>query len=168
MKNALQLITVLLLASFGFTSVNAQVVKFHAKEPPLITQEYIKTAIGTDKDGNTIYNTDFKLTVSGTVYGVGDASSVTASFTAKGDATTTCNNGGSDPGPVPGQTSIELKSDPATFDATNGHATFSLEAIFSGSCKGGGKDWFHTVSGVTLTELTLTVNGVTIDLTKYL
>ena len=165
MKNALQFIAILLLASFGFTSVNAQVVKFHAKEPPVITHEYIQTAIGTD---NTIYNTDFKLTGSGTVYGCGDASSITAEFAAKGNATTTCNNGGSDPGPVPGQSNIDLKSDPKSFDATNGHAYFSLEATFSGSCQGGGKDWFHTVSAVSLSELTITINGVTIDLTKYL
>jgi hypothetical protein len=168
MKKSLQLIALLLIAIFGFTSLQAQAVKFHAKEPPTVLQNYIQTVIGTDKDGNDIVNTDFQVSASGTLYGCGNASSVTAFLLAEGTCTTTCNNGGSDPGPVPGQTNFVLQSETKTFDATNGHAFFDLSATQTGSCKGNGNDWFHTVTDVTITKLTIVVNGVPVDLTKFL
>src|SRR5688572_22491539 len=85
-------------------TVNAQAVKFHAKEPPTITKE----AVFTNP------NTDFQYCASGTLYGCGDASSVTASLVVEGTATTLCftkgNGTGQDNDAVPGQTSFKVSS----------------------------------------------------------
>ena len=168
MKNSLLTFSFLLVGLFFFTNVQAQAVKFHAKEPPTINQTYPQTQVGTNKDGESILNTDFKICASGTLYGCGDASSISAYLLVEGTGTTTCNNGGSDPGPVPGQTSFQLQSETKIFEATNGHAYFELCATQTGSCQGNGNGWFHTVSGVTITKLVVVVNGKEVNLMKYL
>ena len=159
MKNIVQTIALLLTAMVSFNTVNAQAVKFHAKEPPTITQQYL-----TDGAGNIT----FQINCSGTLYGCGDASSVTAFLEAQGSSVNLCRNGGADPGPIPGQTSFSIKSDAITFDATNGHASFNLSSVLRGTCKGNGSGWTSQVSNVTITKLTLWVNGVALDLTRYL
>lgn len=168
MKNVLRIFLFLVIAILGYTAVQAQAVKFHLKEPPSILQNYIQSIAGYDKNGSAIYNIDFNVNCSGTLYGCGNASSVSAYFIAEGTATTICFNGGNDPGPVPGQTNFKIQSETKTFDATNGHAYFNLDASLFGSCKGGGNDWHHEVTNVNISTLYVVVNGVKVDLTKYL
>lgn len=158
MKNILLSLSVLLITLVSVNTVQAQAVKFHIKEQPSLTDAYLP-------DGaNIVYD----VCASGTLYGCGNAKVVRAFLEAEGTATTLCYNGGNDPGPVPGQTNVSFKSDEQTFQATNGHASFDLCAELAGSCKGGGKNWHNEVSNVTITKLTLWVNGVAVDLSSYL
>lgn len=158
MKRVLLCLSVLLITLISASTVNAQAVKFHVKEPPILSEAYVP-------DGANIV---FEVCAAGTLYGCGNAKVVKAYLEAEGLASTLCYNGGNDPGPIPGQTNVSFKSDEQTFPATNGHAAFDLCAVLKGSCKGGGKNWHNEVSNVVITKLTLWVNGVAVDLTPYL
>ena len=160
MKSVILSFMVMLITMVSINTANAQAVKFHAKEPPNIT----KQAVFTDP------NTDFQYCASGTLYGCGNASSVTASLVIEGTATTLCfNNGngtGQDNGAVPGQTSFKVSSPNINFDATNGAAPFSLCLNIGGSCKGGGMEHYE-VTGVTITNAYLIVNGKKVSLNGF-
>lgn len=158
MKNVLLSLSVMLITLISVNTVNAQAVKFHAKEPPTLSDSYLN-------EGSNIV---FAQCASGTLYGCGNASSVRAYLEAEATCTTLCYNGGNDTGPVPGQTNTSFRSDEITFPATNGHAYFDLCATLRGSCKGGGNNWHNEVSNVHISKLTLWVNGVAIDLTAYM
>jgi hypothetical protein len=161
MKSVLLSLSALLVTLLSINSVSAQSVKFHAKEPPTITIQPVF-------DGANI---NFQICVSGTVYGVGDASSVTASLDARGTADVLCfvkgNGTGQEGGSVPGQNNFSVSSPTLTFSATNGHATFSLCVTIGGSCKGGGMDHYE-VTDLSLSALSLLVNGVSVNLTRFL
>lgn len=160
MKSILLSLSVMFITLVSLNTANAQAVKFHAKEPPTIT----KQPVFNDP------NTDFQYCASGTLYGCGDASSVTASLVVEGTATTLCFNKGNGTGQeneaVPGQTSFKVSSPSLNFDATNGNAPFSLCVNIGGSCKGGGMEHYE-VTGVTITNAYLIVNGKKVSLNGY-
>jgi hypothetical protein len=145
----------------SINTVSAQAVKFHAKEPPTVTVLPIQ-------NGD---NTDFRICVSGTLYGCGNASSVAASLQVEGTASSLCfnkgNGTGQDNGAVPGQSGFIASSPTLTFAATNGSATFSLCVTIGGSCKGGGMDHYE-VTDVDLSNAFLVVNGKNVSLRSFL
>lgn len=157
MKSILLSISALLITLISVSTVNAQAVKFHLKDPPVQTATYI-----------TLPNqTSFQICSNGTVYGCGNASSVRAYLEVKGSATTLCYNSGNDPGPIPGQTDFTIKSEELEFAATNGHASYSLCAELKGSCKGKSANWSTEVKDVKITALTLFVNGKAVNLFQF-
>lgn len=161
MKSILLSLSALFITLVSLNTANAQAVKFHAKEPPTIT----KLSVFNDP------NTDYQFCARGVLYGCGNASSVTAYIVVEGTATTLCfNNGngtGQEGGAVPGQTSFKTQSPSQTFDATNGAAPFSLCVNIGGSCKGGGMEHYE-VTGVTITDAYLVVNGKKVSLNSFL
>jgi hypothetical protein len=160
MKSVILSFMVMLITMVSINTANAQAVKFHAKEPPNIT----KQAVYTNP------NTDFQYCATGTLYGCGNASSVTAYLVVEGTASTSCfvkgNGTGQDDESVPGQSSFKASSPSQTFDATNGAAAFSLCVNIGGSCKGGGMDHYE-VTGVTITNAYLVVNGKQVSLNGF-
>jgi hypothetical protein len=160
MKSVILSFMVMLITMVSINTANAQAVKFHAKEPPTIT----KQAVYTDP------NTDFQYCASGTLFGCGDASSVTASLVVEGTASTLCfvkgKGTGQETESVPGQSSFKSSSPTLTFDATNGATPFSLCVNIGGSCKGGGMDHYE-VTGVTITNAYLIVNGKQVSLNGF-
>jgi hypothetical protein len=160
MKSVLLSLSVMLISLISINTANAQAVKFHAKEPPTITKQSVSNSP----------NIDFQYCASGTLYGCGNASSVTAFLVVEGTATTLCFNSGNgtgqDGGAVPGQTSFKVSSPTQTFNATNGSAPFSLCVNIGGSCKGGGMDHYE-VTGVTITNAYLVVNGKQVSLNGF-
>lgn len=160
MKSILLSLSVILISLFSVNTATAQAVKFHNTEPPTGSSSFILNGA----------NTDFQFCVSGILYGCGNASSVTAYLVVSGTATTLCynkgNGTGQEGGAVPGQTNFTSQSPAQTFDATNGHASFSLCTSVGGSCKGGGMDHYE-VTDVDITDAYLVVNGKKVSLKGY-
>jgi len=160
MKSVLLSLSVMLITLISINTANAQAVKFHAKEPPAITKQSVFSNP----------NTDFQYCASGTLYGCGNASSVTAYLVVEGTASTLCfvkgNGTGQEDEAVPGQSSFKAQSPSLTFDATNGAAAFSLCVNIGGSCKGGGMDHYE-VTGVNITNAYLVVNGKQVSLNGF-
>jgi len=161
MKSVLLSLSALFVTLLSINSVSAQAVKFHLKDAPNITAVSVLSG----------KNTDFQICVSGTLYGCGNASSVDASFEVAGTASILCfvkgNGTGQEDNSVPGQNSFTSSSPTLTFDATNGHASFSLCVTISGSCKGGGLDHYE-VTDVDLSDAFLVVNGKKVSLKSFL
>ena len=162
MKSVLLSLSALIVTLLSINSVSAQSVKFHLKDPPTINISTIE-----DQQGNI----SFRVCISGTVYGCGNASSIDASFSLSGTADVLCfckgNGTGQESGSVPGQNNFSVSSPRLTFNATNGHADFSLCVTIGGSCKGGGMDHFE-VTNVDLLSGILRVNNKDVDLTSFL
>jgi hypothetical protein len=161
MKSVLLSLSALFVTLVSINTATAQAVKFHAKEPPTVTLQPVL-------QGNNIV---FQICVSGTLYGVGNASSVDASLQVAGTASTLCFNKGEgtgqEGGAVPGQSSFTVSSPTLTFAATNGSATFSLCVTIGGSCKGAGMDHFE-VTDVDLSDAFLVVNGKNVSLRSFI
>lgn len=161
MKSVLLSFSALIVTLLSINTASAQSVKFHLKDPPTIS-------ITPVFDGNNI---NFQICVSGTLYGCGNASSVNASLDVSGTADVLCfvkgNGTGQESGSVPGQNNFSVSSPTLSFDATNGHATFSLCVTIGGSCKGGGMDHYE-VTDLDLSAASILVNGVRVSLNRFL
>jgi hypothetical protein len=161
MKSVLLSLSALFITLISINTANAQAVKFHRDEPPLI--------VNTSQFSSP--NTNWQLCASGTLYGVGNASSVQASLVLVGTASTLCfnkgNGTGQEGGAVPGQSSFTVQSPTLTFDAENGHFTFNICVTITGSCKGGGMEHYE-VTDVDFSDAYLLVNGKKVSLKSFL
>jgi hypothetical protein len=140
-------ITLIALLSFG--KAYAQNPHFNQKFDPTVTVTEI-----CDGENSSYY----LISISGTVFGLGNASGQTAHVEYTYNANFNCFNRGKDSGPVPGQSgdvSGETEEEPLT--VTNGQADFSATITIKGSCKGNALS--STVTALALTKLDLVVNG---------
>jgi hypothetical protein len=148
MKNIILSAAVLLITAATATAQNPH---FDKQKPPTVT------ATCTVQGQNTV----FVVRATGTVYGLGDASTVQAHLNYTYSATFNCYNRGSDSGPVPGQSGpVSGQTNDVTLNVTNGHATFDISFTISGSCKGNALS--STVTDVSFSKLDLVINGKTV------
>lgn len=161
MKSVLLSLSALIVTLLSISSVSAQSVKFHLKDPPTVTITPVQNGA----------NISFQICISGTVYGCGNASSVSASLNLSGTADVLCfnkgNGTGQEGGSVPGQNNFSVSSPTINFAATNGHADFSICVTIGGDCKGGGMDHFEVTNLRNLAG-DLIVNGKTVNLNRFL
>jgi hypothetical protein len=149
MKNIILSAAVLLITAATATAQNPH---FNNQNDPTVT------ATCTVHGEN---NSVFVVHATGTVYGLGNASTVQAHLNYTYSATFNCFNRGNDSGPVPGQSGpVSGQTNDVTLNVTNGHATFDISFTISGSCKGNALS--STVTNVSFSKLDLVINGKTV------
>ncbi|WP_157781156.1 hypothetical protein [Hymenobacter sedentarius] len=159
MKTNISSFVLFIIALFNFSVVQAQKANphFQKKEPGTYTS-------GPIQQGN---NQDYQVCAHGTVYGLGNVSSVLASIeVVSGNATVYCYNQGNPDHPIPGQTNTNYSSQPTPIPVTNGHASLEgLCVLITGSCQGGGNGWHYEVTNFTPTAVYAVINGTRLLLT---
>lgn len=145
-----------LIALFSAKTAVAQNPHFNPKSNVVVT-------ITCEQLGKS---SNYKVCVSGTVYGIGSAT--TASLEYKYNATFNCYNKGASSGPVPGQSGPTSGGVP-NFNLTNihqGQADFGACFIISAKCKGGALS--SAVTGLSFSKLNLNVAGASLSLLDYI
>jgi hypothetical protein len=152
MKTKISSILILLLMIFSFGKAYAQHPHFNRNNPPTVSVEIVCTG---EKSSHYI------VSVSGTVYGLGDASGQSAHVEYTYNANFNCYNRGRDSGPVPGQSNgVQGETDEKPLSVRNGQAYFSASFTIAGTCKGNALS--SVVTALALTKLELVVNDTQI------
>jgi hypothetical protein len=149
MKARILSLAIALLTLLSFQDAFAQHPHFNKQNPPSVSVDIVCSG-----EKSSYYT----ITVSGTVYGLGDASGQTAHVEYTYNANFNCYNRGKDAGPVPGQSgNVSGETDEQPLSVRNGQARFSASFTIAGSCKGNALS--SAVTALALTKLDLIVNG---------
>jgi hypothetical protein len=154
MKN---LILLAVIALFGSTAVYAQKPHINKTDQPSVVATTAAGANGT-----------VGVCFSGTVSGLGNASTVSAYLIVDATGDSECiNPAGKVEGGVPGQP-IKATGDTQTFSCRNGKATITnVCATLEAMCKTSNTTWTKSLSNVEIIKVTLIINGVSLDVTSY-